>query len=56
MLYGGALDASAPATALRSAPNGSLPMAVHAFLAGAPATKGDDGFGYAPLPADWLPR
>jgi hypothetical protein len=55
-LYGGALTPRASSTPLRSAVNGSVPMAIYEYLADERPTRGEGGFGYAPLPEDWLSR
>jgi hypothetical protein len=44
------------ATPLRSAPVGAMPMAVFQHLSGERPARGEDGFGFAPLPADWFDR
>ena len=53
-IWGGALAARDGSASLRSAANGAIPMAVHQHLAGERPVDGEDGWGYAPLPAEWF--
>jgi hypothetical protein len=56
VLFGGALTPRSGSTPLRSALNGSVPMAIYEYLADERPARGEAGFGYAPFPEDWLAR
>ncbi len=53
-VWGPPLASRRAASPLRSAVNGSVPMAVYQHLSGERPLRGDDGWGYTPLPHDWF--
>jgi hypothetical protein len=54
-IWGAPLAPRAEAGALRSASNGAMPLAIYEYLSGEGPERGRDGWGFDPLPADWLP-
>ncbi|MAE95598.1 MAG: nucleotide pyrophosphatase [Deltaproteobacteria bacterium] len=53
-IWGQPLARAAGRSALRSAVNGSMPMAIYEHLSGERPIRGTEGWGYDPLPEDWF--
>jgi hypothetical protein len=53
-VWGSPLASRETASVLRSAVNGSMPMAIYQHLSGERPEKGSEGWGYTPLPEDWF--